>query len=56
MTTAVTVDQWQTTVTIAARARLCRDNDVWRVPQDLRHASYSDIFRQLQDRQRQLPG
>jgi hypothetical protein len=29
--------------------------DVWRVPQDMRDASYSDIFRQLQDRQRQLP-
>jgi hypothetical protein len=29
--------------------------DVWRVPQDMRAASYSDIFRQLQDRQRQLP-
>jgi hypothetical protein len=30
--------------------------DVWRVPQDMRGASYSDIFRQLQDRPRQLPG
>ena len=30
--------------------------DVWRVPQDMRDTSYSDIFRQLQDRQRQLPG
>ena len=30
--------------------------DVWRVPQDMRDASYSDIFRQLQDRPRQLPG
>ena len=30
--------------------------DVWRVPQDMRDASYSDIFRQLRDRQRQLPG
>jgi hypothetical protein len=30
--------------------------DVWRVPQDMRTASYSDIFRHLQDRQRQLPG
>jgi hypothetical protein len=29
--------------------------DVWRVPQDMRGASYSDIFRQLQGRQRQLP-
>jgi Cell wall-active antibiotics response LiaF, C-terminal len=29
--------------------------DVWRVPQDMRDASYSDIFRQLQGRQRQLP-
>ena len=29
--------------------------DVWRVPQAMRGASYSDIFRQLQDRQRQLP-
>jgi predicted membrane protein len=30
--------------------------DVWRVPQDMRDASYSDIFRQLQDHPRQLPG
>ena len=30
--------------------------DVWRVPPDMRDASYSDIFRQLQDRQRRLPG
>jgi hypothetical protein len=30
--------------------------DVWRVPQDMRDASYSDIFRQLQDRPHQLPG
>jgi hypothetical protein len=30
--------------------------DVWRVPQDMRDTSYGDIFRQLQDRQRQLPG
>ena len=30
--------------------------DVWRVPQDMRDTSYRDIFRQLQDRQRQLPG
>jgi hypothetical protein len=29
---------------------------VWRMPQDMRDASYSDIFRQLEDRQRQLPG
>jgi Domain of unknown function (DUF1707)/Cell wall-active antibiotics response 4TMS YvqF len=29
--------------------------DVWRVPQEMRGASYSDIFRQLQGRQRQLP-
>jgi hypothetical protein len=29
--------------------------DVWRVPQNMRDASYSDIFRQLQHRQRQLP-
>ena len=29
--------------------------DVWRVPQDMRAASYSDIFRQLQDRPRPLP-
>lgn len=30
--------------------------DVWRVPQNMRGASYSDIFRLLEDRQRQLPG
>jgi Domain of unknown function (DUF1707)/Cell wall-active antibiotics response 4TMS YvqF len=30
--------------------------DVWRVPQDMRTASYSDIFRQLHPRRRQLPG
>jgi hypothetical protein len=30
--------------------------DVWRVPRDMRAASYSDIFRQLQDRPRPLPG
>ena len=30
--------------------------DVWRVPPDMRDTSYSAIFRQLQDRQRQLPG
>jgi hypothetical protein len=31
--------------------------DVWRVPQDMRGASYSDIFRRLHPRQpRQLPG
>jgi hypothetical protein len=29
--------------------------DVWRVPQGMRDAGYSDIFRQLQHRQRQLP-
>jgi hypothetical protein len=29
--------------------------DVWRVPHDMR-GSYSDIFRQLEKRQRQLPG
>ena len=29
--------------------------DVWRVPHDMR-GSYSDIFRQLEGRQRQLPG
>jgi hypothetical protein len=29
--------------------------DVWRVPQDMRDASYSDIFRQLQGRPRELP-
>jgi hypothetical protein len=29
--------------------------DVWRVPHDM-HGSYSDIFRQLEERQRQLPG
>ncbi|MGD0925670.1 MAG: DUF1707 domain-containing protein [Streptosporangiaceae bacterium] len=29
--------------------------DVWRVPHDMR-GNYSDIFRQLEDRQRQLPG
>ncbi len=29
--------------------------DVWRVPHDMR-GSYSDIFRQLEERQRQLPG
>ena len=28
--------------------------DVWRVPHDM-HGSYSDIFRQLEERQRQLP-
>jgi len=30
--------------------------DVWRVPHDMRDSGYSDIFRQLEDRQRQLPG
>jgi hypothetical protein len=29
--------------------------DVWRVPHDMRGSSYSDIFRQLEGRQRQLP-
>ena len=29
--------------------------DVWRVPHDMR-GSYSDIFRQIKERQRQLPG
>jgi hypothetical protein len=29
--------------------------DVWRVPHDMR-GSYSEIFRQLEERQRQLPG
>ena len=29
--------------------------DVWRVPQDMRDASYRDIFRQLHPRERQLP-
>jgi Domain of unknown function (DUF1707)/Cell wall-active antibiotics response 4TMS YvqF len=29
--------------------------DVWRVPHDM-HGEYSDIFRQLEERQRQLPG
>ena len=29
--------------------------DVWRVPQDMQGSSYSDIFRQLEDRQRELP-
>ncbi len=28
--------------------------DVWRVPHDM-HGSYGDIFRQLEERQRQLP-
>ena len=30
--------------------------DVWRVPRELRGASYRDIFRQLEDRRRELPG
>jgi Domain of unknown function (DUF1707)/Cell wall-active antibiotics response 4TMS YvqF len=30
--------------------------DVWRVPHDMRGSSYSDIFRELDDRRRQLPG
>jgi hypothetical protein len=29
--------------------------DIWRVPQDMRDASYSEIFRQLQGSQRRLP-
>jgi Domain of unknown function (DUF1707)/Cell wall-active antibiotics response 4TMS YvqF len=29
--------------------------DVWRVPHDMRGSSYSDIFRRLDDRRRQLP-
>jgi len=29
--------------------------DVWRVPQDMQGSSYSDIFRRLEDRQRELP-
>jgi hypothetical protein len=33
----------------------CGTVDVWRVPHDMR-GSYSDIFRQLGERQRQLPG
>lgn len=33
----------------------CGTVDVWRVPHDMR-GSYSDIFRQLEGRQRQLPG
>jgi len=95
----VTIDQWQTTVTVLAafgnvdvyvpeginvdvsgislvghRRDWGRDTgrpgaptihvrvlgfvgtiDVWRVPQDMRDASYSDIFHQLEGRQRQLP-
>jgi hypothetical protein len=30
--------------------------DVWRVPQDMQGSSYSEIFRQLEDRRRELPG
>jgi Domain of unknown function (DUF1707)/Cell wall-active antibiotics response 4TMS YvqF len=30
--------------------------DVWRVPHDMQSSSYSDIFRQLEARPRQLPG
>jgi Domain of unknown function (DUF1707)/Cell wall-active antibiotics response 4TMS YvqF len=33
----------------------CGTVDVWRVPHDMR-GSYSEIFRQLKERQRQLPG
>jgi Domain of unknown function (DUF1707)/Cell wall-active antibiotics response 4TMS YvqF len=29
--------------------------DVWRVPHDMRGSSYSDIFRELDERRRQLP-
>src|SRR5512133_2992540 len=29
--------------------------DVWRVPHDMQGSSYSDIFRQLEDRRRELP-
>jgi len=29
--------------------------DVWRVPHDMRASSYSDIFRALEGRHRQLP-
>lgn len=29
--------------------------DVWRVPHDMRDSSYDEIFRRLEDRQRQLP-
>ena len=29
--------------------------DVWRVPHEMRASSYSDIFRALENRQRQLP-
>lgn len=29
--------------------------DVWRIPHDLRSSSYSEIFRRLEDRRRQLP-
>lgn len=30
--------------------------DVWRVPHDMQASSYSDIFRQLDERKRELPG
>jgi hypothetical protein len=30
--------------------------DVWRVPHDMQDSSYSDIFRQLDERKRELPG
>jgi hypothetical protein len=30
--------------------------DVWRVPHDMHASSYSDIFRQLDERKRELPG
>jgi hypothetical protein len=42
----------------AVRVRIlgcCGTVDVWRVPHDM-HGSYSEIFRQLKERQRQLPG
>ncbi len=41
--------------TIHVRALGCVGTiDIWRVPHEM-HGSYSDIFRQLEDRQRQLP-
>jgi hypothetical protein len=42
--------------TVHVRALGCFGTvDVWRVPHDM-HGDYSDIFRQLEERQRQLPG
>jgi hypothetical protein len=38
-----------------SRARLAGTVDVWRVPHDMQGSSYSDIFRQLEDRRRELP-